>query len=371
MEFANYNPPMLRSLVAQRVFAGQPFVIFDVGCAGGIDSLWRVFGDQLAGVGFDPQESEIARLRNSESNPNITYTATFVGLGNEHDFHQRKRESERDSQAAEYFDALSRSSAAALWRRNVAPQSNVIGENLTTSKVGISEYARLTSTSHIDFIKIDTDGYDLEVALSASEIIRRCGVLGFMIETPFTGSHHDTANSFHNIDRFMRQHGFLPYTMGLRHYARAALPAKFLYDIPAQTTSGQLIWADTIYLRDGASPQYTQVWGEELEPIAVLKLAALYELFGLPDCAAELIGAHRERIGKMADPDRLLDLLTPPFDGEKMSYESYVDIFKSNPNRFFPKKPRLSLAADGQGAASPQKHQVSRLRRLLRSLWCG
>ena len=183
-----------------------------------------------------------------------------------------------------------------------------------------------------------------------------CGVLGFMIETPFTGSHEDTANSFHNIDRFMRQQGFLPYVMGLRHYSRAALPAKFLYDIPAQTTSGQLIWADTVYLRDGASPQYIHVWGEELDPIAVLKLAALYELFGLPDCAAELIVVHRDRVGTIIDPDQLLDMLTPPLDGEKLSYRDYVEVFKSNPRRFFP-------------SAFPGKRQVSRVRRLLGRLW--
>ncbi len=335
MDFANYQAPMLRFLVAQRVFADEPFFLVDVGCAGGIDALWRIFGDQLAGVGFDPQQSEVARLRAGESNPSIEYVAALVGLGEEHEFHRRRRLSQ--SQKARPLYPYERSSAAALKGTTIPEQSNVTNENMTEVKMTISDYARSSGIGRIDFIKIDTDGADFEATMSATGIIRPCGVLGFLIETPFSGSHEDTENSFHNIDRFMRQQGFFPYTMALRQYSRAALPARFVYDIPAQTRSGQLTWADTVFLRDGASAGYDEIWGgEALEPVALLKLAALYELFGVPDCAAELIVAHRERIGGVVDPDRLLDLLTPPLDGERLAYRDYVDVFRSDPRRFFP-----------------------------------
>jgi len=344
MDFANYHPSMLRLLVSQRVFAGQPFFLVDVGCAGGIDSLWRIFGDQLACVAFEPQQSEVARLRAAETNPKIEYVAALVGLDADHEFHQRRRQD--NSQAAKYFNPFGRSSSAALRQTAIPRYSNITNENLTQVKTTISEYVRANGVAGIDFIKIDTDGADLEVAISAAEIIRPCGVLGFMVEAPFTGSHKDTANSFHNIDRFMRQQGFLLYAMGLRHYSRAALPARFLYGIAAQTTSGQLIWADAVYLRDGASPGYTEVWGgEEPGTIALLKLAALYELFGVPDCAAELIITHRGRIGTVTDPDRLLDLLTPPLDGKQLGYRDYIEVFRSNPRRFFPRAGRMRQVA--------------------------
>jgi Methyltransferase FkbM domain len=335
MDFANYQPPMLRFLVARRAFAREPFFLVDVGCAGGIDSLWRIFGDQLAGVGFDPQQSEVARLRADESNPNIEYVAALIGLGDEHEFHRRRRQGQ--SPKASLLHAYERSSAAALKAAAIPAQSNVLNENMTEVKMAISDYVRKRGVGRIDFIKIDTDGADFEAALSAADIIRPCGVLGFLVETPFSGSHQDTENSFHNIDRFMRQQGFMPYTMALRHYSRAALPAQFVYDIPAQTRSGQLTWADTVFLRDGASPECDKVWGgEALGAVALLKLAALYELFGVPDCAAELIVAHPERIGAIVDPDKLLDLLTPPLDGERLPYRDYIAVFRSDPRRFFP-----------------------------------
>src|SRR5262245_27589779 len=129
MDFANYQAPMLRFLVARRVFAREPFFLVDVGCAGGIDTLWRVFGDQLAGIGFDPQQSEIARLRAAESNPNIKYVAALVGLDEEHEFHRRRRQSQ--SQKGQPLYPYERSSAAALRGTAIPAQSNVTNENMT------------------------------------------------------------------------------------------------------------------------------------------------------------------------------------------------------------------------------------------------
>ncbi len=354
MEFANYHPRMLPYLVEQCVFGVERFMLIDVGCAGGLDPLWCLFGDQLAAVGFDPQQSEIERLRKAETNPNVKYIPALVGLPEDNEFHLRKRQ--QTYQAPSYFDPLQRSSAAARWTAGAAPQSNVIGEQLTPTKIGISEYVQSNGIRSVAFIKIDTDGSDLEATVSASEIIRPCNVLGFMIESPFSGTHDDTANSFHNIDRFMRKNGFMLYVLAQRAYSRAALPAPFVYGIPAQTISGQVHWADAVYLRDGAAADYALIWSEELSTVALLKLAALYELFRLPDCAAELINTHRNRIASMVDPDRLLDLLTPPLHGKQLSYKDYVATFRDRPDQFFP-------------SAMEHKSQLStkgRLKRLFR-----
>jgi hypothetical protein len=248
-------------------------------------------------------------------------------------FHQRKRQ--LGSNFYHYFNAFERTSAAAVWRSGVRQQSNVLEENLTPAKIGISDYVHGHAAGHVDFIKIDTDGHDLEAALSAEDIIKPCGVLGFMIETPFTGGHEETENSFHNIDRLMRRNGMMPYAIALRQYSREALPARFLLDIPAQTISGQVLWADTVYLRDGASPQYASFWGEELHPIAVLKLACLYELFGVSDCAAELLVVHHNRIAQIVDVDRLLGFLVPQSDGKQLSYQEYIEKFRSEPDAFY------------------------------------
>src|SRR5262249_4611322 len=106
---------------------------------------------------------------------------------------------------------------------------------------------------------------------------------------------------------------------------------------------------DVVYMRDGAAEDYATIWEEQLPPIAALKLAALFELFRLPDCAVELILAHRARIAPFIDPERLLDALTPLFEGKRLSYRQYVELFRLTPERFFPR----ALKSDISPSAKP------------------
>jgi hypothetical protein len=36
---------------------GEPCTLIDIGCSGGIDGIWRTFGDRLRAIGFDPARS--------------------------------------------------------------------------------------------------------------------------------------------------------------------------------------------------------------------------------------------------------------------------------------------------------------------------
>ena len=74
----------------------------------------------------------------------------------------------------------------------------------------------------------------------------------------------------------------------------------------------------------------------------LLKLVAIYEMFGLPDCAAELLAACREQLSHTVDVPFLLDLLTPEFDGRKLSYQGYLHLFSKDVTHFYPKNPTLS-----------------------------
>src|SRR5581483_2567397 len=102
------------------------------------------------------------------------------------------------------------------------------------------------------------------------------------------------------------------------------------------TQSGQVIWGDAIYLRDAAAPGFRDFWGKELTLPQLAKLACLYELFCLPDCAAELINAHRARFAEAVDPDRLLDALVSPLPSGRHSYSEYMRRFREDVTEFFP-----------------------------------
>ena len=40
----------------------EKFTLVDVGCSGGIEPIWRIFGDRFAAIGFDASVAECRRL---------------------------------------------------------------------------------------------------------------------------------------------------------------------------------------------------------------------------------------------------------------------------------------------------------------------
>src|SRR6185312_12591165 len=66
----------------------EDFTLIDIGCSGGIDRQWRLFGDRLVAVGFDASVSECQRLTAEETNPNVHYVAGFVDIPPNHPFAQ-------------------------------------------------------------------------------------------------------------------------------------------------------------------------------------------------------------------------------------------------------------------------------------------
>jgi FkbM family methyltransferase len=353
MESVSSQPHVLQHLVASSSFESDPFVLIDIGCALGIDPVWRLFGKHLVAHGFDPQVDECARLRSAEPNPNVSYHAAFIGLRADHPIHMRTQVPDRATR--EYFNPMGRTSASRAAHRNlriahdaseaVAATNRWEKQNLAVETISVSEFLARKGVESVDFVKIDTDGSDLEAAMSCASAVRSAGILGFLIESPFSGSGDPADNTFHNIDRYMKEQGFGLFGMTVNTYSRAALPMPFVYAAPYQTRGGQPIWGDMLYLRDAGSPQYEAVWGSALPATKLLKLICLLELFQLPDCAAEVVLANRSAIASAADPDGLLDLLTPPLRGRRVSYVEYNAAFDNTIELFYPEgEPPVSIA---------------------------
>jgi len=72
------QPTEFASAIA-RSLSKEPFVLLDFGCSGGINSMWRIFGDRLLALGFDPNIEECERLNASEKSNRIEYIAAFIG----------------------------------------------------------------------------------------------------------------------------------------------------------------------------------------------------------------------------------------------------------------------------------------------------
>jgi FkbM family methyltransferase len=336
MDNTNYSPKMTSAVANAGVPGFNPFTLVDVGCSFGINPVWRSFGDGLRVFGFDPNRAECERLQRFETNPNVRYFPMAVGLPETHDFHRKSRK--EASQLSYYSSALRRSSACdPLYATPSSQPPNGRPEGEPAPKpprIGLSDFFQQQEINDIDFIKVDTDGGDFETLLSAEPCLESHRILGFMVECMFQGSSSETGNTFHNIDRFMKQHGFMIYDMAVERYSRAVLPARFQYNFPAQTRGGQPLWGDVVFLRELAAPECYPV--PCFSPAKILKLACLYEIFSVPDCAVELILRFREQISPLIDPSLLLDLLTPSVDGRSIPYSEYIEAVSANPKQMFP-----------------------------------
>lgn len=309
----NDNPQVTRTLVGRGAFEDDPLFVVDVGASGGIDGYWREFDDQLRAVGFDPLITEVDRL-NASADPGVHYEAAWVTC--------REPGTTSGTPSTQFFQRTSAVRAAEIAELDYAREHYNAGApvELSDMRIVLDERFERDERQRIDFLKVDTDGGDFDVLRGAEEILRDGGVLGLAVEVQFHGPVTPDANLFSNIDRYLRGFGFGLFDLEVNRYSRGALPAQFALDIPAQTITGQASWAEAIYFRDLGDPAYDSMWTFRPSRIDVLKLVCLFEIFGLPDCSAELILKYGDGVGDEQTRTRYLDILASEQSGFETTY---------------------------------------------------
>jgi FkbM family methyltransferase len=300
-----------------------------VGASGGIATYWTAFGRFFKAFGFEPLLAECERLNAQNTNENVAYFPYFIVPDNQ----EVKAETGHIYQSP-IFQRTSATRAAEVKKMNYIKEFYNDGKEtvVTDKEISLDSFFSSHPVETVDFIKIDTDGYDYGAIHSAQELIKNKQVLGVTIEAPFHGKAHSHSNVFRNIDRFLIDAGFLIYDLEVCRYSKRDLPARFAYSFPAQTVTGQVIWGEALYFRDCVGSR-----SFVLSPIKLLKLACLYELFGLPDCAAELLNTFREKLSPLIDIELCLNLLVKNMKVEA-TYSEYIKQFEENLESFYPQQ---------------------------------
>jgi hypothetical protein len=332
-------------LVSERL-ADAHFTLIDIGCSGGIDEVWRVFGPRLRALGFDPNLQDVERLNAAEKLPGIEYIAAFVGPPQ--DAPEMAQMRARDFWARNPWGRLSTARTLEIRAAEIAKAGSVEKQRFNQWRsvpladaehpLVVAEVLRDRSIRDVDFVKIDVDGADLVILRSLEQALQDTQVLGLGIEVNFFGSEEPDRNTFHNVDRFMRSAGFELFDLSVRRYSARALPAPYTYATPAQGAWGRILQGDALYIRDAVAPDQAD-FARGLAPDKLAKLAAIFAVFGLPDCAAEVLVRFRPELATVLDVGRALDALVEHCTSRSFtapSYEAYIKEFEQDGPRFYP-----------------------------------
>jgi FkbM family methyltransferase len=340
MSTRQINPKaILPGRFARSTHSMEEFMLVDVGASGGIDGFWGAcFGARLKAVGFDPLIAEVDRLNKTRGYGGIRYEAAFVGCRDfDTLFPPSLRQEAISTKDNTSFPDTSAARAAEAMRMNSIKEIYNAGAEvrLTDRQVSLDDYVQQSGIRSVDFVKIDTDGHDIEVLLGAQQMLRTQEVLGLCIESQMHGGCHPYSNTFANIDRLLREWGFTLFDMDLWRYSRRSLPDRFYYKILGQTVTGQVQWGEAVYFRDLARTDYEQMHGVAAGLAKKIKLACLFEIYGLPDCSAEILAQLLEQTGDRFFSS-LLDELVSRYRGSRLSYSKFLEHFDADPKRFFP-----------------------------------
>lgn len=376
MESLRIDSPAGRMIIAG--LGTHNFTLLDVGCSGGLHPAWRQFGGCLTAFGFDPSLHAIESLSFQETNKKVTYTAGFIGLPDGHP----AKGADPDFWRVDPWSRLAAHHSQNLQQKIVpneksredngedpspCPNNSGVEEHLMARNlwlnaslaapqpIVLSEFLTARNISDVDFVKIDVDGTDFEILQSLGPIMSDLGVLGVILEVNFHGSSEPQANTFHNMDRYMREQGFDLFDLTVRKYSNAKLPFPYLYPHPfaAQGLGGRPFQGDALYLRDLGYP-HGGLNSEDWTDQKLLKLAALYALFGLYDHAAELLQLNRPRLADYLDLEATLDALAaelqqsfPDIRDENapiLSYADYMALYESDDHALYGAEARIAAA---------------------------
>lgn len=345
----NDAPRMTAALVEAGAFRERPFTVVDVGARGGVASCWSVFGGDLRIIGFELDAQECKRLEAIDPRTRYLPYALDRQCG------QRTVYVARHAASSSFY----LTDPAYFARHTAAANAAVVSERtLETSTLSMAlESIGLAS---VDFIKVDAEGAELEI-LQGGDGLLPC-VQGILSEVRFS-RRLSGCPVYWELDAYLRNGGFELYDLDVYRLSKKALPYPYLYanyfddgrPAAGPSTQGQVFEANALYMRD--------LLDTSADPRRLIVAACLFEIFGLADCAAELILAHRSTFGTLVPSDRLLDLLVPEVKGRSLTYREYMNrdlvadpLLRPSDGRRFPEA--VIPQYDGAFAASWENKRV-------------
>jgi FkbM family methyltransferase len=304
--------------VIDKFLEGQKITLFDIGSRGGVHPRWKRFGAYLRVIGFEPDQQECERLNQHAGSHPYEFQCLPYALG-------------REVASAVNFYVCKAPGCSSLYAPNTEFVGNFyFGPNMQIVK---TIHVDLTTLQNVveregltpDYIKIDTQGSELDILQGGLEVLKDAKMLE--IEVEFNPQYRDQP-LFSNVDLWLRDAGFL--LLGLRRTCWRRMDKN---KSPASPLGGQLIHGDAIYYNTGILSDLRAVL-----PKDVVKFCVMLSAYKEHDFIAHLM-SHEELAAAIGQKDRsdianlLISrramLLSFPFGFSYMNLRQTLDLLRN------------------------------------------
>lgn len=227
----------------------RPLRLIDVGCRWGPDGAWSVLGDQAQVIGFDADPAECAALEQRFAG---IATLRFVPLALGAKAGSRTIHLTKEPACSSIYppnpDAIDRFPGM----DGIRP-----ARETTVHMTTLDLWLKQDGIDVVDFLKIDTQGAELEVLSGAKQALSAIRMLE--VEVQFNPIYTGVP-LFGEVDAFLRRHGFVLWRLSnLAHYGLAGGLSKFErpevsffgadHPVHFAGQGGQLWWANAFFVR--------------------------------------------------------------------------------------------------------------------------
>ena len=205
-------------------------VIVDVGASGGIHPRWSKATEFYKGILFEPDPREFDVLKKNSDNNLIVINSALSDSNKEIEFHLCKKQ-EVSSVYPPNFNFLNK--FADSERFNVEKIIHLNADTLDNQlkKEGIDE---------VDFIKIDTQGYELSILKGCLSYLEN--VVGLEVEVEFEPVYIGQP-LFSEVDNYVKENGFILVDLKRYYWKRKN-------NKNTGNRKGQIIFGDALYFKN-------------------------------------------------------------------------------------------------------------------------
>lgn len=253
---------------------GDPLVIVDVGCRWGFADAFPLDADDLRIFGFDPDQEECERLRARYAEHKVEIVPLgLAGRPGIRTLHFTRQPA--CSSLLKPIEALTQDYPAL----NCAQKERCFEVETTT----LDLWSRAIDLKWVDYLKIDTQGTELEILRGGESLLS--GVRALEVEVEFNPIYEDQP-LYSDVDHYLRQQGFILWQFTNHvHYSRYPEKTPLLGDdgvcfnenirIERPRYGGQLFWANAHFIhRDVLETQ---------DPLQRARDDRLFHVLGMPD----------------------------------------------------------------------------------------